>query len=36
MPTACPMAHRAVVEAQFVRALIGDSASIDVSEGGVA
>ena len=36
MPAVCPMTHRAVVEAQFVTALIGDSASIDVSEGGVA
>jgi hypothetical protein len=34
MPTVYPMTPRAVVEAQFVTALVGDSASIDVSEGG--
>ena len=32
MPTVCPMTPRAVVEAQFVTALVGDSASSDASE----
>src|SRR5205085_3026684 len=32
MPTVCPMTPRAVVEAQFVTALVGDSVSSDVSE----
>ena len=35
MPTVCPMTPRAVVEAQFVTALVGDSASSEVSEEGV-
>lgn len=35
IPTACPVTPRAVVEAQFVTALIGDSASSDVGEEGV-
>ena len=32
MPTVCPMTPRAVVEAQFVTALVGDSASTDVNK----
>jgi hypothetical protein len=35
MPTVCPMTPRAVVEAQFITALVGDSASSDASEDGV-
>jgi hypothetical protein len=35
MLTVCPMTPRAVVEAQFVTALVWDSASSDVSEVGV-
>jgi hypothetical protein len=31
-PTVCPMTPRAMVEAQFVTALVGDSASSDVSK----
>ena len=34
MPTVCPMTPRAVVEAQFVTALVGDSAFGDVGEEG--
>src|SRR5271163_4065504 len=35
IPTVCPMTPRAVVEAQFVTALVGDSTSSDASEGGI-
>src|SRR2546423_10561583 len=35
MPTVCPMTPRAVVEAQFVTALVGDNALSDVSKAGV-
>jgi hypothetical protein len=35
IPTLCHMTPRAVVEAQFVTALVGDSALSDVSEEGV-
>jgi hypothetical protein len=35
MPTVCPMTPQAVVEAQFITALVGDSASSDASEDGV-
>jgi hypothetical protein len=35
MPTVCLMTPRAVVEAQFVTALVRDSASSGVSEDGV-
>jgi hypothetical protein len=34
MPTVCRMTPRAVVEAQFVTALVRDSASSDVSKKG--
>jgi hypothetical protein len=32
MPTVCPMTPRAVVEAQFVTALVRDSVSSDVNK----
>jgi hypothetical protein len=32
MPTVCPMTPRVAIEAQFVTALVEDSASSDVSE----
>ena len=32
MPAVCPMTARAVVKAQFVTALVGDSASSDVNK----
>jgi hypothetical protein len=32
MPTVCPMTPRAVVEAQFMAALVGDSALSGASE----
>jgi hypothetical protein len=32
MPTVCPMTSRAVVQARFVTAFVGDSASSHVSE----
>ena len=35
MPIVCPMTPRAVVEAQFVTALVGDNALSDVSKEGV-
>jgi hypothetical protein len=35
MPTVCPMTPRTVVKAQFVTALVGDSALSDVGEDGV-
>jgi hypothetical protein len=35
IPTVCPMTPQAVVEAQFVIVLVGESASSNITEEGV-